>query len=469
MKLQITDVQVQDALLTISRLVSMEGGRGLLVGGSVRDTLLGMTPKDYDVEVYGIHPSRLVEILSIHFSVSLVGEAFGVIKLHGLPIDVSIPRRESKVGRGYRGFAVQSDPKMTPEEAASRRDFTINAIALDPMTQELVDPFGGVKDLENRILRHISGRFAEDPLRVLRGLQLIARFALTPVAETVLLAKGLYHEYDSIAIERIWTEWFKWAAKSTKPSFGLQWLQETRWIQAYPELAALQDCPQNPTWHPEGDVWTHTLHVVDEAARIGERDDLSLEDRATLVLAALCHDLGKPMTTEVTETGIHSRGHAQTKEIYERFLQRIGAGQKYVERIIGLCLNHLTHLDFVGSPRHVRRLALSLSRAGETIDMLCRLVEADSSGRPPLAKQLPDKMRQILVLSQQLAVDKAGPQPVLLGRHLIDMGMPPGPQMGAILKSAFEAQLDGQFETLNAAIGWVNSNEQFLRAMKRKP
>ncbi|MEC4673358.1 MAG: HD domain-containing protein, partial [Nitrospirota bacterium] len=436
MKLQIQDIRVQEALGTISRAVAMEGGRALLVGGCVRDTILGIIPKDYDVEVYGVQPSRIVEILSEQFSVSLVGEAFGVIKIHGLPIDVAIPRREFKVGRGYRGFEVQSDPYMAPEEAALRRDFTMNAMAFDPITQEIIDPYGGIQDLNNRILRHTSSKFGEDPLRVLRGQQLVARFNLNPTPETVELAKGLFHEYETLATERIWTEWFKWAAQSTKPSRGLHWLQETQWIQAYPELVALKGCPQDPRWHPEGDVWTHTLHVVDEAARIGERDQLALVDRATLVLAGLCHDLGKPTTTEVTETGVHSRGHAQTNEIYEHFLQCIGAPLKYMERVTGLCLKHLTHLDFVGSARHVRRLALSLSAAGETIDMLCRLVEADSSGRPPLPKQLPDNMHQIQLLSQELTVSKAGPQPLLLGRHLLDSGMQPGPQVGAILKAA---------------------------------
>ena len=466
MNLQMGEQRVQDALVTIARLVAMEGGRALLVGGCVRDTLLGKSSKDYDVEVYGIKPPRLVEILSTHFSVSLVGEAFGVIKINGLPIDVSIPRRESKVGKGYRGFEVLSDPNMSPEEAASRRDFTMNAMALDPVTQEILDPFGGMQDLEKRTLRHTSPKFGEDPLRVLRGQQLIARFELRPLPETVEAAKDLFHEYETIAFERIWTEWFKWASLSVKPSLGLLWLQETGWIRAYPELDALQGCPQNPRWHPEGDVWTHTLHVVDEAACIGERDHLDLEDRATLVLASLCHDLGKPPTTEVTESGIHSRGHAQSKEMYERFLQRIGAPPKYVERVIGLCLKHLTHLNFVGSPRHVRRLALSLSAAGETIDMLCRLVEADNSGRPPLPKQLPDKMRQIKELAQQMAINQSPPQPLLLGRHLMDMGMQPGPRMGEILKSAFEAQLDGRFDTLDSAVEWVRGQETFIPGLK---
>ena len=446
---------IQEALVTISNVVSVKGGRALLVGGCVRDTLLGTIPSDFDVEVYGIQPTKLLDILSQCFSVSLVGEAFGVIKIQGLPIDVSLPRRESKRGEGHRGFEVFSDASMTPHEAASRRDFTINSMAIDPLTQELLDPFGGFQDLEDRILRHTSSKFGEDPLRVLRGLQLIGRFSLTPIADTVAIANQLLQEYKSLPIERIWAEWFKWAAQSCDPSLGLMWLKQTAWLEVYPELAALEGCPQDPRWHPEGDVWTHTLHVTNEAARIATRATLSFEDRATLVFAALCHDLGKPTTTEVTPEGVRSRGHSKTKDIYITFLERIGAPRKLVDRVVALCLYHLTHIDFVGSPRHVRRLALSLSSSGETIEMLCHLVEADNSGRPPLPKRLPDSMKRIEQMAKELKLQSAAPQPLLLGRHLLDMGFQSGPDMGTILKSAFEAQLDGQFENLEGAMEWV--------------
>ncbi|UCE63465.1 MAG: CCA tRNA nucleotidyltransferase [Nitrospirota bacterium] len=454
-KVQIQDPAIQEALVTISKVVATEGGKALLVGGCVRDTLLRSFPRDYDVEVYGIPPAKLVEILSRCFSVSLVGEAFGVIKIQGFPIDVSLPRRESKRGEGHRGFEVFSDAEMTPQEAASRRDFTINAMAIDPLTRELLDPFGGLQDLEQRMLRHTSLKFGEDPLRVLRGLQLVGRFELTPDAETVDLAYNLFKEYETLPIERIWAEWHKWAAQSTHPSLGLMWLKQTQWIQGYPELVALEGCPQDTRWHPEGDVWTHTLLVTDEAARIAARDSLSMEDRGVLVLAALCHDLGKPTTTRVSPDGVSSRGHPKTKDIYVQFLERIGTPPKLVERVVALCLYHLTHIDFAGSHRHVRRLALSLSSSGETIEMLCRLVEADNSGRPPLPKGLPDRMKHMELMAKELKVEGAAPQPVLLGRHLLDMGFHPGPQMGEILKSAFEAQLDGRFETLESAKEWV--------------
>ena len=455
MNVQIQDAAIQEVLVSISKMVAANGGRALLVGGCVRDTLLESFPRDFDVEVYGVPPAKLVEILSRFFSINLVGEAFGVIKIQKFPIDVSLPRRESKRGEGHRGFEVFSDEKMSPQEAASRRDFTINAMAIDPLTRELLDPFGGLQDLEQRILRHTSLKFGEDPLRVLRGLQLIGRFALTPDAETVDLASRLFKEYETLPIERVWAEWYKWAAQSTHPALGLMWLKQTQWIQGYPELVALEGCPQDPRWHPEGDVWTHTLHVTDESAQIAGQESLSMEDRATLVFAALCHDLGKPTTTKETPEGVSSRGHPKTKDIYVQFLERIGTPPKIIERVVALCLYHLTHLDFVGSHRHVRRLAFSLSSSGETIEMLCRLVEADNSGRPPLPKGLPDRMKHMEQMAKELNVESAAPQPILLGRHLLDLGFPPGPPMGKILKSAFEAQLDGRFDTLESAKEWV--------------
>ena len=454
-RVKIQDNAIHEALASISNAIASEGGKALLVGGCVRDTLLGALPQDFDVEVYGIPFPKLMDILSQCSSVSLAGESFGVIKVQGLPIDISIPHHTSTTGRKGCQTGMRPDAEITPQEAASRRDFTMNAMALDPLTGEILDYFGGRQDLEHHILRHTSEKFSEDPLRVLRGHQLAGRYGLTPAPDTISLAQDLLPEYGTLAIERIWAEWYKWASFSKYPSFGLNWLRQTHWLQAYPELVALQGCPQDRRWHPEGDVWTHTLLVTDEAARIAQRDHLSLEDRAILLLSALCHDLGKPATTDVTPHGVHSRGHAQAQGIYHRFLQRLGTPRKYGDRVMALCLNHLSHLGFAGSSRHVRRLALSLSSAGESIDMLSRVVEADVSGRPPLPKQMPATMTHILCMAKKLDLTRGAPQPLLFGRHLLDLGIQPGPEMGHILKAVFEAQLEGKFDTLDAAKDWA--------------
>ncbi|MCA9471999.1 MAG: HD domain-containing protein [Nitrospirales bacterium] len=452
---------VKEALATIFQEVQHAGGRALFVGGCVRDALLGLAAKDLDIEVYGVSPESLRALLETHFKVEVVGEAFGVMKLHGLPVDISLPRRESKAGRGHKAFDIFSDPSMTPEQAAVRRDFTINAIAYDPVTGDLIDPFLGVQDLEARTLRHVGGQFSEDPLRVLRGLQLAGRFSLDVHPDTIRLSRQLVDEYETLPIERIWAEWYKWAGQSKEPSRGLRFLEHCGWRERYPELDALTGCPQDPRFHPEGNVWEHTLLVADQSARIAERDQLSLEDRAVLVFAGVCHDLGKPETTEILPDRIRSRGHSGKTETYERFLRRIGMPRALADRVIALCHYHLTHIDFQGSTRHVRRVAVALGEAGESLDMLARLVEADHSGRPPLPQEMPQNMRAMLTVAQGLSIQNQAPKPLLMGRHLLAMKVPPGPMMGKLLRAAFDAQLEGEFETLDGAREWIQQYDEW--------
>jgi len=456
------DPTVLKACRVVQTLVSENGGKAHLVGGCVRDLLLGRTPKDIDIEVFGIGPSELRGLLAGEFALDVVGEAFGVIKLHELPIDVSLPRRESKRGLGHRGFEIFSDPSMSPQDAASRRDFTVNAMALDMESGALLDFYGGQADLQSKTLTHVSDQFAEDPLRVLRGLQFAGRLGLTAGPETIQLCKNLKPEYATLAIERIWAEWNKWATQSEEPAKGLAFLRECEWVDLYPELSALSGCPQDPEYHPEGDVWTHTLLVVDQAARIAQREELAQDDRAILVLSALCHDLGKPRTTEMKGQRVSSYGHTSTIDLFQSFLGRIGAPAHLVNRVVVLCQYHLTHIDFVQSARHVRRVAVALEKAGESLVMLSRLVEADHSGRPPLPAELPDKMAAMLVMAKELSVQDTGPRPLLLGRHILQLGLKPGPQIGEILKEAFEAQLEGQLQTEEEALVWAKSRVELV-------
>ncbi len=455
MTFRLADPALEQALADLCALVRDAGGRALLVGGCVRDLALGLPAKDLDVEVYGVAPDRLLDRLAARFRLDLVGQVFGIVKLHGLPIDVAIPRRDTKAGRGHQGFKVSSDPGMTLEEAAARRDYTIDAMAYDLERGEILDCFGGLRDLEARRLRHTTEKFAEDPLRVLRGLQLAGRYNLTAAPETLEMARGLVAEFHSLPIERVWGEWQKWAARSSRPSAGLVFLQQCGWLAVFPELAALDGCPQDPAWHPEGDVWTHTRLVTDEAVRVAWRDGLDEDDRTVLVLAALCHDLGKPETTRIEGDRVRSPGHAARLEAGGRFLGRIGTPPRVGQRVRALCRYHLTHLDFGGSASSVRRLARALGEAGESIHMLARLVEADSSGRPPLPKGLPPTMAAIVEIARTLAAADAVPAPLLRGRHLLALGLKPGPRVGEILRAAYEAQLDGAFGTLDEARAWL--------------
>lgn len=443
---------------TIVDALRARGGRPFIVGGAVRDAAAGIVPKDFDVEVFGLGVDALVEALDPVGKVHTVGRSFGVVKVvvGGSETDVALPRRESKRGRGHKGFVVEPDADLEPRDAASRRDFTINAMSYDPFSKEVRDYFGGLRDLESRTLRHTAPAFAEDPLRVLRGMQLAGRFELTAAPETVELSRSLFAEYDTLAAERIWGEWLKWAARSTAPARGLEFLRRCGWDEAYPELRALVGCPQEPEWHPEGDVWTHTLLVTERAAGIAEREGLPVAERAVLVLSALGHDLGKPETTFADDDGrIRSPGHAERVETIERFLSRIACPQNLAERVVTLCRFHLRHMGYRGSDRHVRRLSRALDDGGETIESLARLVEADHSARPPLPGGMPPEMRAILEHAARMHVDRSAPRPLLMGRHLLERGIEPGPEMGATLDAAYQAQLDGDFADLEGALAWL--------------
>lgn len=436
----------------IARAISSAGGVAYLVGGSVRDTLLGITPKDYDIEVYGLAAADLLEIVAPLGKADLVGESFGVVKLDDF--DLSLPRRESKTGRGHRDFVVNSDPYMTQQEASARRDFTINAMMIDLNTDDVLDFYGGQDDLRQRMLRHTSDHFAEDPLRVLRGMQFCGRFNLTVDGATAHLCRSIAGEYGSIATERVWGEWQKWALSGT-PSAGLRFLEQT-WLSCYPELAALLGCPQDTEWHPEGDAWEHTMQAVDVAAHIAEREHVQGEDRVALVLAALVHDIGKPDTTLVHEDKhIRSREHAVVGcEVGRQFLSSIGCWLRVVERIIPLVRDHMFfYPERKITASSVRRLACRLYPA--TIQELLWMLEIDQSSRAPKNAEMPDTAWRVMELARQCNVGRSKPTGLLMGRHLIELGLEPGTHFGAILHDAYEAQLDGAFNTTEEGIEWA--------------
>ena len=346
--------------------IAEAGGVAYEVGGCVRDQLLGRENKDLDIEVFHLDASTLSKILARFGRVNEVGVSFGVIKLRtaqGDDLDFTLPRRESKIGRGHRGFQVEVDHTLSVAEAALRRDFTMNAIYRNLNDQTLIDPHGGIADLEQGILRATSEHFAEDPLRVLRGMQFAARFDATMTSDTIDMCRSLSHEYTSLALQRIWNEWHKWATRAKRPSKGLQVLLDCNWIEHYPELVALVGVPQDPVWHPEGDVWVHTLHVCDAAAHIADRENLNDDERVILMFAALCHDLGKPATTEMVDGRWRSPVHAAVGvPLTDSFLTRIGCPRHFIEVVQPLVAEHLVHVQADATPRTVRRLQSDWAR-----------------------------------------------------------------------------------------------------------
>ena len=292
------------ALERIIRELREAGYQAVVVGGSVRDALLGLEPKDIDIEVYRISYDELAAFLATRGRVDLVGKSFGVVKFTSPgedTCDFSVPRRDSKTGPGHRDFHAHFDASITPREAAARRDFTINAMSFYPLTGEVWDFFGGQVDLNRGVLRATGDAFSEDPLRVLRGMQFACRFNLTVDAGTAAMSRSIANEYSTLARERVAEEFMKWAVKSPHPGRIGEYLQSTGWIGHFPEIENLFGVPQDPDWHPEGDVGVHTMHVLNQAARIAEREALAADDRAVLLYAALAHDFAKPATTELRE------------------------------------------------------------------------------------------------------------------------------------------------------------------------
>jgi tRNA nucleotidyltransferase (CCA-adding enzyme) len=455
-------MRLPDELLAILHAVRAVG-RPRLVGGCVRDWLLGLEPKDFDIEVAGADYETLVRVLAPFGEADLVGRSFGIVKLRRAETeyDFSLPRRESKTGAGHRGFAVAPDSTLSEAESAARRDFTINAIAYDPLTKEVVDPHGGQADLRARVLRHTSAAFGEDPLRVLRAMQLAARFDLTLAPETAALCRSIAGDFCELPVERVWGEWEKWAVKSTVPSRGIAVLEQAGWLAHFPEIAALAGVPQEPEWHPEGDVLIHTNHCLDALTRLAEWRQSDAPRRRTLMFAVLAHDFGKPPTTvRIDRRGTlrwMSPGHEDAGGLpTETFLRRIGAPLDLIDWVGPLVRHHLAHHH--GQPEFtdsaVRRLARKLAPA--TIDELCIVMKADHLGRPPLVS--PETESRIQVLREKahtLAVQDAAPRPLILGRHLMELGLAPGPGFRPILDACSEAQLEGEFNDEAGGRQWL--------------
>ena len=452
--------------------------RALLVGWFVRDAVLGLKPKDADLEIYGVSPKRLEQLLDQLFPerVNTVGRAFGVFKINlgeGLDFDVSIPRRESKTGRGHKGFEVYGDPTMTIEDAARRRDFTMNSLAADPLTGEIYDPFGGVDDLRRGTLRVTDvERFQDDPLRVYRALQFAARLDLAPDVKSrelmrEMVARG---DLDELPKERITDEIKKLFMKAPRPSTGFELAREIGIVKRdEPELHALIDCPQELEWHPEGDAWVHTMMVLDEAAKLIRQPERGLSDveRLQIMLGALCHDLGKPATTALVDGRTRSLGHEEAGgEPTKALCAKWSFAQDDVAAAVAIAREHLKPSVFarayekgeMNDANYVNAVRRLLKRIHPmSWKVLIAASEADSRGRaiPSMdtAPYAPGERFTKAIKTNKL--DEAPTKPLIQGRDLLELGLKPGPRMGELIKLVEEARDRGDIKTRDEALAFL--------------
>ena len=439
----------------VAEAIRAAGGRALVVGGWVRDRLLGRESKDLDIEVFGLPGDVLRDVLGRLGRVEPVGNSFPVFKLAGIGdsvIDVSLPRRESKAGRGHRGFVVEGDPTMSIADAARRRDFTINAIAWDPLTGAYEDPFDGRADLTRRMLRAVDPvTFGDDSLRVLRAVQFAARSEFALDEDTAAVCRRI--SLDDLPAERIWGEIEKLLLQARRPTIGMKLALELGVVdRVLPELRPIVGCPQDPEWHPEGDVWVHTLMVMDEARAANE--DLDRPRLTAVMLGALCHDLGKPATTAMIDGRLRSPNHEQagvapTLSLLDRLNVHSVNGFEVRGQVVGLVAHHLKPGMF-HKAAHVgdgafRRLAQKVD-----LELLVRLARADCRGRTGAFDC--SAMEWFLERATRLGVEHRAPDPLLLGRHVVELGVTPGPRVGEVLKAVYERQLDGEVQTLGAAL-----------------
>ncbi len=420
--------------------IAQQGGRSFIVG-AVRDLLSDIPVKDIDIEVHGLSLEQLEALLKTLGTVSLIGKSFGVLRLHGLDVDWSLPRTDS-AGRKPK---VEFNPDMEITQAFARRDLTMNAMGIDLVSYELVDPFNGYQDLKNGILRAPDEHlFCEDPLRFFRVMQFIGRFAMQP--DDSLNALCARMDISQISTERIEAEFEKLLLKSVRPSLGIRWLRSIgRLAEILPELAATIGCQQEHDWHPEGDVFEHSMQALDAAARV-TYDDTTTE--LILRYAALCHDIGKVTTTRFIDGRLRSWGHDEAGvPLTKTLLSRITRKKEVIASVVKLVKYHMRPGALVIADAGLaayKRLALSLA-PNVSMHLLADLAYADRcglNGNGPLPLTDPDlEIELFRKKAEEASVTDHPEPPVLMGRDLLDV-IKPGRQMGELLAAAYKIQIE---------------------------
>ena len=460
-KFKRTIMQLPKIIYTISKELKKKNAKAIVVGGSVRDHFLKLPIKDYDIEVYGLETIEVLEkILAQHGSVNLVGKSFGVLKFQheGEEYDFSFPRREQKIAIGHRGFDVNIDGTMSFKEASKRRDFTLNAMGYDIENLLFLDPYNGRDDMQKKLLSHIDDvTFVEDPLRVYRAVQFSARFGYTLSNKTLGLCKSMVLDgmLEELPKERIYVEFTKLLLKSPKPSVGFELMKELGMLWYFPELEALIGIPQSKVWHPEGDVWIHTMMCLDKMVQFLEKDKkLNLK----YMFAILCHDLGKATHTTVEEDGrIRAIGHEEAGiEPTKSLLYRITNEHDFIASILPLVEHHLKPSQFYNGKakdKAFRKLATKVK-----IEELVVVAEADFLGRTTTESLLGvyDAGKWMLERAKSLKVERKPLRGLIRGRDLIAVGLKPSSKFKIILEELYDLQLEGKISKKEEALEYIN-------------
>lgn len=421
--------------IKIAEQVSKNGGRTFLVGGCVRDEILGKEIKDVDIEVHNIEVEKLLEILSSLGEVKKIGASFGVFNLKGYDIDIAMPRKEKSSGRGHRDFEIYVDPFIGFKEAAKRRDFTMNALMKDILTGEVIDSFGGIDDLKNKTIRHVNDEsFCEDPLRVFRAAQFASRFDFKIDQKTIDLSSKM--DLSALAFERVFEELKKVLLKSDKPSVFFETLRDMNQLSTwFKEVEDLIGVKQPKEHHPEGDVFNHTMLVLDQAAKLRQK----AKDPLAFMLSAMCHDFGKAVTTEINENGkVTSYKHElESVEIAEAFLDRLNKVNLKKE-VLNLVKLHM-------KPNQMYNIAKKKSMMKLWDEAICPedlilLARADSLGRDKIHDY--DEIEKILRASLE-DYKNLMKKPQITGKDLISLGLKPGEQFSEYIKFGHKLHLSG--------------------------
>ncbi|MDY2737242.1 CCA tRNA nucleotidyltransferase [Intestinibacter sp.] len=424
-----------DMAIKIAKQVSKNGGQTFLVGGCVRDEILGKEIKDVDIEVHNIEVEKLLEILSSLGEVKKIGASFGVFNLKGYDIDIAMPRKEKSSGRGHRDFEIYVDPFIGFKEAAKRRDFTMNALMKDILTGEVIDSFGGVYDLKNKIIRHVNDEsFCEDPLRVFRAAQFASRFDFKIDQKTIDLSSKM--DLSALAFERVFEELKKALLKSDKPSVFFEALRYMNQLSTwFKEIEDLIGVKQPKEHHPEGDVFNHTMLVLNQAAKL--RQDA--KDPLAFMLAAMCHDFGKAVTTKIDENGkVTSYKHElESVKITEAFLDRLNK--------VNLKKEVLNLVELHMKPNQMYNIAKKKSMMKLWDEAICPedlilLARADSLGRDKIHDY--DEIEKILRASLE-DYKNLMKKPEITGKDLIALGLKPGQEFSEYIKFGHKLHLSG--------------------------